>query len=40
VYLETYTEDARMKLERTVSCEKCGFSKKDVVEEEVDIGWI
>lgn len=34
-YNETYTSDARKKLERTVECEKCGFFKKDSVEDEL-----
>ena len=36
----TYTEDARLKLVREVSCEKCHFSHKDTVETHTNNGWI
>jgi len=32
----TYTEDARKRIERTVRCKKCGWSRTDSVEEPVD----
>jgi hypothetical protein len=38
-FWETYTGDARLKLERDVSCTKCGFSHRDTVKEQVAARW-
>ena len=38
-FWESYTGDARLKLDRDVSCEKCGFHHRDTVEEQVEARW-
>ena len=38
-FWESYTGDARLKLDRDVSCEKCGFHHRDTVEEQAEARW-
>lgn len=38
-FWKTHTGDARLKLERDVSCDKCGFHHRDTVEEQLEARW-
>jgi hypothetical protein len=39
-YFESSTGDMRLELEREVFCKKCGFSRRDIIKEKVNRGWI